>query len=494
MEPKLKQKRIDEDQFLEMRKLVLSLWPTGKEVDLQEAVEYQRALPEGKHFGRAVEKLHREGRTVVFPRAGTPILEDQISLCRKLVDSGIDLIPITTDSYTRMLELKKAEDALEESVRTNKALLNGYPLINHGVNKTRKVVESVEHGAFNPRLSRLSYPLASEIAFASGMTGIAASPFSTFGAIEKKCTLEESIFTIQYVHRLIGYYAERGVIITTDNQGWIPTGVFPLSVNMATTIADALMCAEQGVKSVIPMIHTMGNLAQDLASIRVCPRLIREYLDRFGYQDVILPGTFVSQTLLYPMPQGIGGAFAFLNYSALIAALAKVESVFVRTVDEGAGVPSEEAHPMSYASANWFLNVVRGQDLQIDIEGVEEEERIAEMEIRAIIDKILEIGEGDVIVGSIKAVDAGVLDSAFSPNKHVKDRVLGAKDRHGAARYAEFGDLPIPEEAKEFHRQKLLDRAKTEGRRMDYVVAVEDLWAFSKGQLTGKEGQRILLG
>ena len=369
MQPKLKQKRIDEDQFLEMRKLTLALWPTGREVNLQEAIEYQKALPDSKRFGKVVDRLHREGRTVVFPRAGAPILEDQISLCRKLVDSDIDLIPVTTDSYTRMLELKKAEDALEESVRTNKALLNGYPLINHGVKKTRKVVESVEHGAFNPRLSRLSYPLASEIAFASGMTGIAASPFITFGAIEKDCTLEDSIFTIQYVHRLIGYYADRGVIITTDNQGWIPTSVFPLSVNIATTIADALMCAEQGVKSVVPMIHTMGNLAQDLAWIRVSPRLIREYLDRFGYQDVVLPGTFVSQTPLYPMPHGIGGAFAFLNYSALIAALAKVESVFLRTIDEGAGVPTEEAHAISYASANWFLNVIRGQNLQIEDRG-----------------------------------------------------------------------------------------------------------------------------
>ncbi len=76
--------------------------------------------------------------------------------------------------------------------------------------------------------SKLRHPLASEIAFASGMTGISASPFITFGAIEKDCTLEDSIFTIQYVHRLIGYYADQGVVITTENHGWIPRGIsFP---------------------------------------------------------------------------------------------------------------------------------------------------------------------------------------------------------------------------------------------------------------------------
>ncbi len=480
------QKRIDEDRFLQMRDAVLSLWPTGKEVDLEEAIDYQKNLPESKVFGKVVEKLHREGKTVVFPRAGTPLLQDQIRLCAKLVESDCPLIPVTTDSYTRVLQLKKVEDALRESMRTGRPMLNGYPIINHGVKNTRKMVESVERGAFNPRLSRLSYPLASEIAFASGMTGMAASPFITFGAYEKNSTLEDSIFTIQYVHRLIGYYADRGVIISTDNHGWIPTGVFPLSVNLATTIADALMCAEQGVKSIIPMVHTMGNLAQDLAWIRVGPRLMREYLDRFGYKDISIPGTFTSQTPLYPVPQGIGGAFAFLNYVAVLAALGKVESVFLRTIDEGGGVPTEEAHALSYASANWLLNVIREQKIELDIEEVDEEERIAEMEIRAIVDKLLELGDGDIIVGSIKGVDMGVLDSTFSPNRNVKDKVLGVKDARGAVRYVEFGNLPIPEEAKEFHRCKVAERAKKEGRKMDYLVSIEDFWAFSKGELLGR--------
>jgi methylaspartate mutase epsilon subunit len=482
----IRNKRIDEDQFLKMREPVLALWSTGKEVDLDEAIEYQKNLPESKSFLKVIERLHREEKTVVFPRAGTPILEDQISLCRKLVESGVPFIPVTTDSYTRLLQFKKVEDALKESIRTGKPILNGYPLINHGVKNTRKVIESVDEGAFDPRLSLRSYPLASEIALASGMTGIAASSFISFGAYEKNATLEESIAQCQYVHRLIGYYADRGVIITTDNHGWIPTGVFPLSVNLATMIADALMCAEQGVKSIVPLVHSMGNLAQDLAWIRVTPRLMREYLDKFGYQDVIIPGTFGAQTPLYPMPQGMGGAFAFLNYTAMLAALGKVESVFLRTIDEGAGVPTEEAHAISYLSANWLFDVIRGQKIDIEIEGAKEEERIAEMEIRAILDKLLEIGDGDIIVGSIRGVEAGMIDSSFSPNRTVKDLVLGVKDRRGAVRYSEFGNLPLPEEVKEFHREKLTERAKAEERKMDYVVTVEDFWAFSKGRLIGK--------
>jgi len=68
----------------------------------------------------------------------------------------------------------------------------------------------------------------------------------------------------------------------------------------------------------------------------------------------------------------------------------------------------------------------------------------------------------------------------------VQDRVLGVKDSRGAIRYLEFGNLPFPEEVKKFHREKVREREKSEGRKMDYEVVVQDFWAFSKGQLVGK--------
>ncbi len=258
MEANVRNKRIDEDQFLKMREPVLAQWHTGKEVDLDEAVAYQKALPDSKSFLKITRKLQEEGRTVVFPRAGTALVEEAISLYRKLEESGVPYLPVTTDSYTRQLEFKKVEAALDETRRTGRKVLNGYPLINHGVKQTRKIIESVTTGAFDPRVSLKGYPLAAEIAFASGMTGVSAGPFIAWGAYEKTATLAQGMANLQYVHRLIGYYADRGAIITTDNHGWIPTGVQPMGVNLATTIAEAIMCAEQGVKSVISVVHTPG--------------------------------------------------------------------------------------------------------------------------------------------------------------------------------------------------------------------------------------------
>ncbi len=485
MEPQIRNKRIDEDVFLKMRASVLAQWPTGAEVDLGEALDYQKRLPDSKNFMKITQKLHEEGRTVVFPRAGTALVEDSISLYRKLEETGVPYLPVTTDSYTRLLQFEKIEKALDEEKRTGNKVLNGYPIINQGVKQTRRIVESVTTGAFDPRMSYKAQPLGCEIAFASGMTGMPTGAFISWGAYEKNATLEECIANSQYISRLMGYYADRGVIITTDNHGWIPTGVQPMSVNLATVIAEAMMAAEQGVKSVVPVVHLMGSMPQDLAWIDATPRLMREYLDKFGYGDVVLPGVFAAHTPLFPMPQGTGGAFAFPGYTAVVAALGKVESVFLRTIDEALGVPTEKAHADTYESANWLFSVIRGQRLNLHMNEIDEEKRIAEMEIRAILDKVLEMGDGDVIRGCIKAANAGVLDSSFSPNRHVRDEVIGVKDCRGAIRYKEFGNLPIPEEAKQFHREKVAEREEKEGRKMDYEATIRDFWAFSKGRLTG---------
>ncbi len=481
MEITVRQKRIDEDKFLEMRQEVLAQWPTGKEVDLDEAVEYQRNLPASKNFMKVTEKLRQEGKTVVWPRAGTPLLEDEIKLVKTLVDAGIRHIPVTIDSYTRLLQFDKVQQALDETIRTGRIMLNGYPIVNHGVKNTRKVIESVD-AAFSPRGAG---KLAMEIALASGMTAAGKSPSLEFGSYEKTRTLADCISYSQYTNRLAGYYTERGAIITTDLHGFVPSGVFPLSVNIACLIADSLIAAEQGVKSIIPQAHFMGHMAQDIAWNRLIPKLIREYLDRFGYNDVVIPGTLANQTPLFPVPQGMGGAFAYMNYSAMVAALAETQGINVKTIDEGAGVPSMEAHAVSYESANWIFNVVRTQKIEFEIKDIETEERITEAEVKAILEKVLELGDGDIVVGSIRGVEAGVIDSPFSPNVNVKDDVLGIRDSRGACRYLHFGNLPIPEEIKEFHREKVAEREQAEGRKMDYQVVIDDFWALSRGKIIG---------
>src|SRR4030042_4338233 len=200
-------KRVDDELLMRKRREELDKWPTGKEVDFEEAVAFQKSLPDSKIWWKVMVKLREEGRMSVFPRAGTSVLEKMIELCQGLRESGVVLIPVTTDSYTRLGQYEKVQGILDECTRTGKALLNGYPIINQGVKKTRKLVESVD-AAFSPRGA------GGEIAIASGLTTFEESMgFLGFGSYSKKITIREFAERYRNSRRIIGWAAGRGGLL-----------------------------------------------------------------------------------------------------------------------------------------------------------------------------------------------------------------------------------------------------------------------------------------
>ena len=66
------------------------------------------------------------------------------------------------------------------------------------------------------------------------------------------------------------------------------------------------------------------------------------------------------------------------------------------------------------------------------------EQEMIEREVRAEVDKTLELGDGDVCVGMVRAVEAGVLDSPFYPWRPLHQKVRTIKDRMKAARYLDY--------------------------------------------------------
>jgi methylaspartate mutase epsilon subunit len=81
MEPRVRNKKWDEERFLKERKEVLAQWPTGKEVDFDEAVEYHQRLPEHKRFGNVMQNSMTRQDSRIH-RAGTPVLEQKLSSTR----------------------------------------------------------------------------------------------------------------------------------------------------------------------------------------------------------------------------------------------------------------------------------------------------------------------------------------------------------------------------------------------------------------------------
>ena len=116
-------KKIPEGEFMDMRREVLTQWPTGRDVNLEEAAEYHKSLPENKIFTAKLNAAKAEHRTLIQPRAGVPVIEEHIKLLQYLQDNGeADLLPTTIDSYTRQNRYEEAENGINESLRLNRAI------------------------------------------------------------------------------------------------------------------------------------------------------------------------------------------------------------------------------------------------------------------------------------------------------------------------------------------------------------------------------------
>ena len=103
MELELKNQRISDADFMAERKEVLQQWPTGADINFDEAVEYQKSIPEEKRFGAKLAKADKEGITLIQPRAGVALYQEHIQLLQHLESKGgADLLPTTIDSYTRL--------------------------------------------------------------------------------------------------------------------------------------------------------------------------------------------------------------------------------------------------------------------------------------------------------------------------------------------------------------------------------------------------------
>jgi methylaspartate mutase epsilon subunit len=100
--------------------------------------------------------------------------------------------------------------------------------------------------------------------------------------------------------------------------------------------------------------------------------------------------------------------------------------------------------------------------------------------VRAIVDKVLEMGDGDTAVGTVRAFAAGVLDVPWSPNRHVKSRVMPARDADGYLRILDPAGLPLPADVMEVHEAGLRARAAKERVAFGRDLAVRSVYELAE--------------
>lgn len=475
--------RIPFDQFLSIREEVLQTWPTGTALKLEDGLAYQKEIPQSKNFAQAMRLAHKEGRTLLQPRAGVALIPDHIKLLQYLETEGeADLLPSTIDAYTRQNRYQEAANGILKSLEARTSLLNGFPAVNHGVLGCRQVVESVKspiqvrHGTPDARL-------LAEITLAAGFTSFEGGGISYNIPYAKKVPLEKSIRDWQYIDRLVGWYEENGVSINREPFGPLTGTLVPPFISNAVAILEGVLALHQGVRSLTLGYGQGGNMIQDIAALIALRELAHDYFAREGFSDYEL--TTVFHQWMGGFPEDEAKAFSVICWGAAVARFAGADKVIVKTPHEAMGIPTKEANAQGLRATRQAINMLCDQKFP-RCSDLEREISMIKREMSCVLERVYELGSGDLARGLSAAFAAGVIDIPFAPAACNHGKILPMRDNEGFIRVFNKGNLPLDDEILDFHRQRLEERAKAEKRQVCFQMVTDDIYAVSKGRLVGR--------
>jgi methylaspartate mutase epsilon subunit len=476
-------KRWSDDEFDARRILLLERWRTGEQIaDLSEAVAYSRALPRHRSFPHRVREARDTGVPAFEVGIGHTTAPEQEEHMKAAVDEGVDLILTLTDTYTRKSSYERSQAAVDRALASEgrPKLLNGYPIVNYGVEQTRKVWSQIEvpvHISGNVDEEAM---LSSEMGYASGATCDFTHTLHDLVQHSRDYPLEQRILSDQYIARLAAHYTENGApieLLTLANyQSLIPPGL-----GITVALLSLLRAAGQGAKYFSLQRCIEGCLVQDVAAFDVYRRLGREYAERFGY-DVDLVTHAWPWMGAWPADEFENAAM--VSWCTSVATLAGVDWIYLKSVHEGSGIPDVNSNLASIRIARELRRILPPQGV-LGGDEVQEEAEMIELEVRALLDAALEVGDGDPCRAEIEAVNRGLIDIPISAWKGVADRVVAARDNRGAVRYLNPGDLPLPERVKRYHAEKIEARKRGAGFSNEIELVISDVRSYMNSQPLG---------
>ena len=462
----LRNKKLTHDEFMTERHQVLQTWETGKDVEnFEDGVKYQQSIPDKKRFSLALLKADQEGKTLSQPRAGVALMDEHIALLKTLQEE-CDLLPSTIDAYTRLNRYEEAAVGIQKSIEAGTSKLNGLPVVNHGVAACRRMTESLEK------------PI-----MASGFTSYEGGGISYNIPYAKRVTLEKSIRDWQYCDRLMGLYEENGIRINREPFGPLTGTLIPPFMSHSVAIIEGLLALEQGVKSITVGYGQVGSLTQDIAAIQALRELSHEYFHNHGFDDYELSTVF--HQWMGGFPEDEAKAFSVIAWGAAVAGMSGATKVITKSPHEAFGIPTAAANAQGLKASRQMLNMVSDQKFP-QCAAVEQEVDLIKSEVRAVLKKVFELGNGDIARGTVLAFEAGVLDVPFAPAACNAGKILPVRDNTGAIRILEAGAVPLPKDILALHHDYVAERAHFEGRKPSFQMVIDDINAVSHSKLIGR--------
>lgn len=461
-----------EEELMKELRRVLGLYPTGREFDLKEVLEYHRRIPDHKNVPKAHGKAVERGTTLLQPRVGKATIEEMIENLRYLQERNADVLTWTCDTYCRRNLFEKARAALDESEKAGRSLLNGFPSVIHGVKGCRQLFEAVDKPC-EGRGATGSPQAYNTFMLGGGVTSFNGASLFCGLSVESRMPVSEFIRNFQYVDRLLGWFQEHGATVGREAGGFPSGTITPPCISIVSSIIEFLLAAEQGVKHLCAAYPLNSCIIQDIAAIQTQRKLCQEYLEKHEYKDILY--SQAAHHWLGPFPDDPSETIARICMDTVTCAYAKVDKILVKSPEEGRGAPTKEGNAAGLIATRKILDLMKHQEFPTS-KAIEEEASVIESQCRAMIEKVFEFGDGDVARGTSIAFERGTLDFPFSVNVHNANKAMIARDMTGAVRFIDPGNLPFSREVIQYDAEKIETR-KLKERKDDVELIIEDLRA-----------------
>ncbi|NBE50598.1 methylaspartate mutase [Streptomyces boluensis] len=383
-------------------------------------------------FSRYVHGAHADGRLVVQPRMG---FADLATMREGLLGvRGADATAtgtITLDSYTRVND----HDSARQALRTG-AELNGFPLVAHGPDATRQLLDSVSgpvsasggrdfpvqvrHG------SALPYPLF-EAMVAAGVDATEGGPVS-YCLPYSRAPISAAVKAWAQCCELIA--AQPDPMHLESFGGCMLGQLCPPSLLVALSVLEGLFFREHGLSDISLSYAQQTHPGQDLEAIAALRRLAGERLAEADWHVVLY-------TFMGVFPRTPVGSFRILEESVRLAVRSGSERLIVKTPAEAHRIPTiaENVDALEFAASIARDEAGRGAEVAPTESGVYEEARL-------LVDSTLELAPtvGEAL---IRAFERGHLDVPYCLHQDNANKSRAYVDPAGMLQWAEAGRMPL---------------------------------------------------
>ncbi|MFT7033727.1 MAG: methylaspartate mutase epsilon subunit [Cyclobacteriaceae bacterium] len=460
-------RRWTEEELLAQRKETLKEWSTGKHVvPVSETIFPKNGLAKVIWKNKVKYKM-----PLLQPRTGVADIDQQKSKLQFLENKGSDISSVQLDAASRSREYSKAEQGVVMSKERGTSQLNGFPLPVYGVENINKLICSLKT-PFQLRGGGPDHKFTYEIALNAGISALEGGFLCYCLPYDKLTNPLDSLKNWQYIDRLCSYYQDnKDVMINREYFGVLTATLIEPSLAIIINIIQAISSAQQGIKSISVGYAEQGNRSQDIAAIRVLEESVKKYLKQNNYHNVQVSSVYHQFMAAFPSSKKMAEELIF--NSTITATMARATKVMVKTDVESFKIPDRYDNARSLQVC--INGVAAANDSKPDYKAIMKEERILRIEVKQIMDAIMELGNGSVLKGAMRGLNEGVIDIPWSPSVYNKNKVITVRDVNGAVRFYDFGNLPFKEEIKEFHKEKIFIRQNKERDSSVFSLLEKDL-------------------